>query len=137
MAAQDDDLIERLRAALGGGPPLALAVLFGSTARGAMHTGSDVDVAILPEDPALSLSAELELQAALEAAARRRVDLVRLDTDDVLLRWEIARAGVPLFECDPGAFARFTAGAALAWLDFEPVFSRARRTYLERLAESR
>jgi predicted nucleotidyltransferase len=37
---------DRLRAALAGGPPLRLAVLFGSRATGRARAGSDFDVGI-------------------------------------------------------------------------------------------
>jgi predicted nucleotidyltransferase len=56
-------LIARLQPVLQSGPPLHLALLFGSTARGTDTSASDADVAILPANAALSLGAELSLQA--------------------------------------------------------------------------
>lgn len=60
---------------------------------------------------------------------------MRLDrTEDILLRCEVA-LGVLVCESVPGAFARFRAEAIVAWLDFEPVYSRATELYLQRVAE--
>src|SRR5437867_1150473 len=71
-------VVARVEAVLREGPPLRLGFVFGSTAQGAMHPGSDLDVGILPVDPELPLHTELELQSRLEAACGRSVDLVRL-----------------------------------------------------------
>lgn len=134
MASTERSIDEVLRAALAAEPRLRLAVLFGSAATGRTHGQSDVDIAILPLDPALSLHDELALQSRLAAACGRDVDLVRLDQADVVVRREVARDGRPLFESDPGAFARFAAEATLEYLDFEPVLKEAQRRYLRRLA---
>jgi predicted nucleotidyltransferase len=50
-------LLAQLEGALRAGPPLRLALLFGSVARGTQRADSDVDVAILPAAPELSLPA--------------------------------------------------------------------------------
>ena len=87
-------LIERLIGVLRDGPPVRFAFLFGSTARGTAGPDSDVDIAFVPVDPAISLADELALAARLERAAGRPVDLVRLDMatnalllDDRKLDW--------------------------------------------------
>lgn len=79
MTPIDPALLERLRPPLRCGPPLRLAVLFGSHATGSAKTGSDVDIGIVPTDPFLSLYDELALSNALSTAAGAEVDLVRLD----------------------------------------------------------
>jgi predicted nucleotidyltransferase len=93
MGSEGDVLTDALRRAFAEGPPLRLAVLFGSAARGRTRPDSDVDVGILPNDPDLPLHAELDLQARLERACGRSVDLVRLDRVSSLLKWEVARSG--------------------------------------------
>jgi predicted nucleotidyltransferase len=70
---------DRIRQALRDGPPLRLAILFGSRARRSARPDSDVDIAILPVDPALSLLDEGLLAASLERATGASIDLVRLD----------------------------------------------------------
>jgi predicted nucleotidyltransferase len=90
-----DAVIAAVRAVLQG-RAVRLAVLFGSAARGAMRDDSDVDVGILPVDASMSLETELALQASLERALGRCVDLVRLDRADILTRWRVAREGAPV-----------------------------------------
>jgi predicted nucleotidyltransferase len=126
---------DRLRAALGSGPPLRVAVLFGSRATGRARPGSDFDVGIVPVDPELSLNDELLLASALSAAVSAEVDLVRLDDDAPLLGAEVVRGGICLFEATPGAFAAYRATAMSRWIDFEETIAPHRVTFLRRLAE--
>jgi hypothetical protein len=133
----DPALHERLRVPLRDGPPLRLAVLFGSRAKGGAKTGSDVDIGIVPGDPALALREELALAAALSAAAGEEVDLVRLDRDDLLLGREIAQTGACLFEAAPGVFSAYRATAMSRWIDFEETLAPHRANFLRRLARPR
>jgi predicted nucleotidyltransferase len=70
------DLLSRLTRALRTEPNVALAVLYGSTARGDERAHSDVDllVALREDGPAAALG----LQRRLEQTIGRRVDLARL-----------------------------------------------------------
>ncbi len=129
-------LDERILGALRAGPALRLAILFGSQASGRVHAESDVDVAIVPVDPELTLADELALQDAIARAAERDVDLVRADRADPIVRREIAR-GRPLLEERPGIFARFAADAMLEYLDMEPLLVESRKRYLRRIARGR
>jgi predicted nucleotidyltransferase len=124
----------RLRAVVEEGPPVRLAVVFGSAAGSRLHAESDVDVGIIPRDPDLPLGAELTLQASLERACGRRVDLVRLDRAPTLLRWEVARSGIPIFAEGPHTFARFAAEAASERADLMEVLGPAAERFRRRLA---
>ncbi len=126
--------LDSLLAVLRAGPPLRLAMLFGSAARGELRAHSDLDLAILPQDSRLSLGAELGLQTALARAVGRNVDLVRLDLAPTLVRWQIARHGRPLLEAGPFEAARFVADAVGEYLDFAPAFDRAGELFRSRLA---
>jgi predicted nucleotidyltransferase len=128
-------LRERLAAALTEGPPLRLAVLFGSRASGRPHEGSDFDVGIVPVDANLALSEELALASTLSGAVSAEVDLVRLDQDSPLLGAEVARTGLCLFEEAPGTFAAYRANAMSTWIDFEWTMAPHRERFLRRLAE--
>jgi len=113
---------------------LRLAMMFGSTARGAGRLDSDVDIAIVPMDPELELGPELDLQANLARACGRPVDLVRLDRASCLLRWQVARDGRVLWQAGPFEAARFVAGAASDYLDFQPSLALAAERFQQRLA---
>lgn len=127
-------LIPALKRALEEGPPLRLALLFGSAARDALRPDSDVDIAILPANPSLSLQDELDLQARLAKAAQREVDLVRLDRASPLLRWRAAKEGVVLLAEPARELVRFRARAGIEHADLEPQMARARELLRRRLA---
>ena len=130
----DPSLVAKLRSALSSGPPLRLAVLFGSQATGRARAGSDFDIAILPVDLELSLREELALAAALSDVTATEVDLVRLDKDDPLLHREIALHGDCLFEREPGAFSAYRADAISRWIEFDAILAPHRARFLRRLA---
>ncbi len=116
------------------GRGLRLAVLFGSAARDALRPDSDLDVAFLPRDAAMPLSEELALQAVLERAAGREVDLVRLDRASTLLRWRAAREGTPLLADPAREWPRFVAQAGIEHGDFAPLYARTAERHRRRLA---
>ena len=128
-----DSLVHALRAVLTT-HPLRLAVLFGSAARDAMRADSDVDVGILARDPEMSLADELALQAALERATSRTVDLVRLEEASILLRWRIAREGVAILADPPYEWTRFVARAGIDHADFAPLYARTAEAFRRKVA---
>ena len=127
-----DDLIRDLQQALSEGPRLRLALLFGSTARGTNRPNSDVDVAILPVDPELPLSVELALQARIAIAAKREVDLVRLDRCTPALRFRVAREGLFLL-AEPGELSSFRARSGIEHAELAPLVKRATELFLKRV----
>ena len=108
---------------------LELLVLYGSRARGVSHTGSDWDIGYLGAavDPD---ALRIDLVAALGSEA---VDLVDLGRAGALLRFHVARDGVPLYESRPERFIDFQLEATRCWLDMEPVVRAANRAVLAAL----
>jgi uncharacterized protein len=123
-----------MRQVLLEGPPLQLAILFGSRARGTARPDSDLDIAILPVDAALSLRDESLLAANLERAAGAPIDLVRLDHAAPALRWRIARDGIVLLSNPPHLAPRFVARAGIEHDDVRELEVAAMRRYRARLA---
>jgi len=76
----------------------ALALLFGSRARGNASETSDVDVALLA--PSADL---LEIGARLSQASGLEVDVISLADPGVPLLDELLRDAVVLYEARPGA----------------------------------
>jgi uncharacterized protein len=130
------DYHDRIRQVLLDGPPLRLAILFGSRARGAARPDSDIDLAILPIDPALSLRDESLLVANLEHATGARVDLVRLDHAAPALRWRVARDGIVLLSMPPQAAPRFLAHAGIEHDELRELEIEAMRRYRVSLANA-
>jgi uncharacterized protein len=127
-----DDLARDLTTLLAEGPRLRLAFLFGSTARGTDRVDSDLDVAILPNDRALSLADELALQTRLALFAKREVDLVRLDQCTPALRFRIAREGIPLVG-EPAMLSAFRARAGIEHAEISPLVHRASELFRKRV----
>jgi uncharacterized protein len=129
--------LDVVAATLRSGPPLRLAMLFGSMAKGTPRSDSDIDIGIVPEDPELPLVEELTLQTELGRVCGRQVDLVRLDRASTILRWQVVRYGRPLVEGERFAAARFVAEVTAEYLDFAPAFEHAAESFRRVLTGSR
>ena len=80
--------------------------LFGSTARGTADAGSDLDLAIVPRGPSLR-ARKLDLLADLARHGFCDVDLVFLDTDDIVTRYEAVRLNELVYAAADFDRARF------------------------------
>jgi predicted nucleotidyltransferase len=112
------DLVDRLRSRISSLPAVRLAVLFGSTSRGEARPRSDVDLGVLldPDTPA----SRREVEAELGRAAEREVDVIFLADAPPLLRFEISRDGVLLFEKEDGLWTAVKVRAMVDWWDWAP-----------------
>src|SRR5450432_255613 len=128
------ELVQTLKTALSSGRQVRLAVLFGSVAKGSQHAASDLDVGVLPAEDDWDLGDELELASVLTRAVGREVDLIRLDQASVVLRWEVARAHIPIFAGASTELPRFVTAAALDHAEMAPLLARGQTRLLHRLA---
>lgn len=110
-------LVETLTRVLDETANVRLAVLFGSAAKGALNSDSDIDIGVSMEGNRHVAPA---LRVALERALGRPVDVVMLDEAPPLVRFEIARGGVVLVERHPHGWADFRAHAMIDWWDWAP-----------------
>lgn len=102
MPIEPDALVRRAPLARHG---IAVAVLFGSRARGDARAGSDVDVAVLAADGhRLSLREIGALKHDLESGGALRFDVIDLTSADTLVRFEILREGRVLIGGDEPAW---------------------------------
>jgi hypothetical protein len=85
--------------------------------------------ATLPEEVRNKVLAELG------RAAGREVDVVFLDEAPPLLRFEISRDGVLLFERQEGLWTGFKAKAMVDWWDWAPTIRRIHKTMIQHLRE--
>jgi uncharacterized protein len=114
-------------------PELKLAVLFGSRARGDARSGSDADLGILL-DP-YSAALRFQVEAELGRAAGVPVDIILLDGAPPLLRFEIAREGVLLFQREDHLWTNFKAKAMVDWWDWAPIHRMIAAGVIRRLRE--
>ncbi len=95
-------------------PDIQLIILFGSTARGDTHRGSDIDVAILAADAFDPISMTNDVSGFLGTS---RVDVVDLRRASPLLALEALRHGRLLYESHPGNYAAFYSLALRRYVD--------------------
>ncbi|HEV7671806.1 MAG TPA: nucleotidyltransferase domain-containing protein [Thermoanaerobaculia bacterium] len=128
---EHSELLAALRACASDHPNLALAVVFGSLARGALRRNSDVDLGLLVDGESLEL--RLRLEVDFGRAAGRAVDLIFLDQAPPLLRFEIAREGQVFLERRPYLWADFKYTAMRDWWDWAPYARRIQAAAVARL----
>jgi predicted nucleotidyltransferase len=111
-----------------------LILQFGSTVSGKTHPRSDLDIAVLLEQPDLSLRDRAELQHDLQSLfADREVDLVILNRADPLLLKQVSDRFVCLYGSERET-QRFRLLAFKRYQDHAPYLQMERR-YLERMLE--
>jgi hypothetical protein len=125
------EMIDRLREKASSLPEVKLAVLFGSRARGEERPRSDVDLGVLLETYTPDL--RFKVEAELGRAAGREVDVVLLDDAPPLLRFEIARDGVLLFQREDHLWTDIKARAMLDWWDWAPTYRQILAGAMRRL----
>ncbi|HSS47407.1 MAG TPA: nucleotidyltransferase domain-containing protein [Thermoanaerobaculia bacterium] len=127
------DLADRLHSSIASLPAVRLAVLFGSTARGEAKPRSDVDLGLLL-DPDTG-DVRCHVGAELGRAAGREVDLIFLNEAPPLLRFEISRDGVLLFEKEEGLWTDFKVRAMVDWWDWAPYARMFVKAAVQRLRD--
>jgi hypothetical protein len=113
-------------------PGIQAVYLFGSTASNKMHTESDLDLAILPEKQTLR-GHKLDILAELAREGFSDVDLVFLDTKDVVIKFESVRQNHLLYcakEFDASAFFSLV---LRQYFDFAPYLKIQREAYKRRV----
>ena len=127
-----DSLTESMLSVLRAGPPLRLAVLFGSRATTRARVDSDVDLAIIPRDRSFQFGDETKLSSALSKNLRLQIDLVRADQASTLLRFRIAREGLVLIAEPAWEWIRFRATAAAEHAEIADMLERTTKLFRQR-----
>lgn len=95
-APVDEQVVRHIRAAL---PQVVAIYRFGSSVHGSTHTESDLDLAVLPDEP-LPPQMRWELAQELSIELRRDVDFVDLRSASTVMRMQIVSQGKVLYESD-------------------------------------
>lgn len=128
-----DELRLRLAEIARNTPGLDWLVLHGSRARGEERPGSDWDFAFGPSPDRLDL---LRLVADLGGEVPGEVDLADVERAGAVLRFNVAREGVLVFERRPGAFDDFREQACRIWCEAGEVIEAAQADMLARLGRA-
>jgi uncharacterized protein len=134
ILGEDDSIVKhqpditRLHGVFARYADIQAVYLLGSRATGNAHTASDLDLAIVPRDPS-TRARKLDLLTDLARHGFCDVDLVFLDTDDIVMRYEAVRLNELVY-----AAADFDRGALYSsvvrqYLDFLPYLNVQRAAY--------
>jgi uncharacterized protein len=106
--------------------------LFGSRAAGTAHAGSDLDLAIVPRNPALRFR-KLDLLADLAGHGFCDVDLLFLDSADIVTQYEAVRLNWLIYEAEDFDRGAIYSTVVRQYLDFLPYLNVQRAAYKERI----
>ncbi len=122
----------RLSAVFEKYPDIAAVYLFGSNVSGKLHSESDLDLAVYPKNDR-ARQHKLDILADITRAGFDDVDLVFLDTDDIVLNYEAVKNNLVIFQVDD--FDRGTVFSKIVrqYLDFQPYLKVQREAYKRRL----
>lgn len=109
-------------------PEILAVYLFGSTASGAVHAESDLDLALVLRPGVVSFP-KLDLLADLAQAGFCNVDLVALNTDDIVLEHEAVRQHRLLYQTEGFDSGAFFSEIIRKFLDFRPYLDVQRQAY--------
>lgn len=131
-------MFESLKQLLEPDGRVAYALVFGSAARGATSSESDIDIAIgLAVGVRLTVREFAELASRLESATGRPVDLVLVDEAPPALAYRVFRDGLIVSLRDRRAFVMAKARAILEYLDLKPIQDVCVRGVLKAAARGR
>ena len=127
--------VERLREVFARYPEVAGVWLFGSHARGDARARSDVDLAVDPVDPSTPAARErkLDMLTDLVGAGFEDVDLVILDRDDPVLRFEALKQNVVVYAAPGYDAAEAFVQALRQYDDTARLRAMQREAYFDRL----
>jgi predicted nucleotidyltransferase len=117
---------------LAGFPDVEAAYLFGSWAKGTAGRDSDLDLALVTRRPLGS--EKIDILAALTAEGVDNVDLVTLDTDDVVLRFEAVSPNRLVYARADFDHGSYYSRVIREYFDFQPYLDRQRDAMKRRLA---
>ena len=106
--------------------------LFGSTVSGRSHRDSDIDLAIVPRNSSVKAK-KLDILTDLSRIGYCDVDLLFLDTDDIVLKFEAIRENRLLYQVKDFDRGGMYSRVVREYLDFLPYLKVQRRGYKRRI----
>jgi predicted nucleotidyltransferase len=125
----DTQLLSRI---FKGYPDIQAVYLFGSSASGRRHAESDLDLAVVPRHPRI-VSRKLDILADLARAGFYDVDLVFLNTDDIVLKYEAVRQNQLAYQSQDFDRGGYYSEVVRKYLDFLPYLEVQRKAYRRRI----
>jgi predicted nucleotidyltransferase len=113
-------------------PDIQAVYLFGSSASGRRHAESDLDLAVVPRHSRI-LSRKLDILADLARIGFCDVDLVFLNTDDIVLKYEAVRQNQLVYQSKGFDRGSYYSQVVRKYLDFLPYLEVQRKAYRRRI----
>ena len=113
-------------------PDIQAVYLFGSAASGRANANSDLDLAIVPRPNVKQLD-KLGILVDLTRFGLRDIDLVILDTDDIVLKHESVRQNHLVYQAEDFDNGAYYSRVMREYLDFLPYMEVQRQAYKTRI----
>lgn len=113
-------------------PDILAVYLFGSYLSGKTHVESDLDLAVVPHCSALRHQ-RLEILTELARHGFTHVDLVFLDTNDIVLKFEAVRANRLVYATAEFDRSSYFSKIIRQYFDFEPYLKQQREATKRRI----
>ena len=113
-------------------PAIQAVYVFGSIGSGKTHQGSDLDLAIVPRTMTLKKK-KLLLLTDLARCGFCNVDLVFLDTKDIVLKYEAIRQNRLIYAAHDFDRGSMYSRVIRQYLDFAPYLKTQRKAYKRRI----
>jgi predicted nucleotidyltransferase len=111
------DIIEPMKTILED--KVEFALLFGSAVTGRITSESDIDIGVFFKDPNISFDKYLDFKDALSTSCHREVDLINMNTSDIIITMQILANGSLLINNNPGHFVLYKAQKIGEYIDFK------------------
>jgi len=112
-------------------PEIQAVYLFGSHASGKLHAQSDLDLAIVPSDRSVR-ERKLDILSDLASIGFCNVDLVFLDTTDIVIKYEAIRDNRLIYHRKDFNRGEIYSNIVRQYLDFTPYLRVQREAYKRR-----
>ncbi len=115
---------EKLKSYFAKRPEVISVYIFGSQAKNGGRRDSDIDIAVLVQEPVLknSLGYRIELTTDLMSLLKKRVDVVILNSANLLLRSQVFQKGALIYEKNSKERVLFQAKSMGLYYDYKKYF---------------
>ena len=113
-------------------PDIQAVYLFGSSATGKTHRESDLDLAVVPRSH-LVRGQKLNILTDLARLGFDNIDLIFLDVDDIVLRYEAVKHNQLIYQSEDFDRGTLYSTVVRQYLDFLPFLKVQRDAYKRRI----
>lgn len=113
-------------------PAIQAVYLFGSHTTGKTHPGSDIDIAIIPGNNKVR-SQKLNILTDLARLGIDNIDLVFLDTQDIVLNYEAVKRNQLIYQTEEFNKGEMFSKFVRQYLDFKPYLKVQREAFKRRI----